>query len=277
MARLKPGRRIGLATIIGASNRCPNHAHMNTPRPLWPYPRIVAHRGGGLLAPENTLAAIRLARNLGFIGVEFDVKLTEDGIPVLMHDDTLERTTDRSGLVAEISYQEIAKLDAGAWFGNEFSGEPVPSFAAASALCREAGIWANIEIKPNPGQERETGEAVARMTKLLWSNSRPPPLMSSFSALALEAAAVESPELPRALLVVEAPPNWLAQLDRLQCVALHVSHRHMDAALVKAVHDSGRGVLAYTVNDSETALDLLGWGVDALVTDQLDAITPNFA
>ena len=250
---------------------------MNTPRLLWPYPRIVVHRGGGLLAPENTLAAIRLARNLGFIGVEFDVKLTGDGIPVLMHDDTLERTTDGSGPVAEMSYQEIAKLDAGTWFGNEFSGEPVPSFAAASALCREAGIWANIEIKPSPGRERETGEAVARMTKLLWSGSHPPPLMSSFSALALEAAAVESPELPRALLVVETSPNWLAQLDRLQCVALHVNHRHLDAALVKAVHGSGRGVLAYTVNDSETALDLLGRGVDALVTDQLDAITPNFA
>ena len=250
---------------------------MNTPRPLWPYPRIIAHRGGGLLAPENTLAAIRLARNLGFIGVEFDVKLTGDGIPVLMHDDTLERTTDGSGPVAETSYQEIAMLDAGAWFGNEFSGEPVPGFAAASALCREAGIWANIEIKPSPGHERETGETVARMTKLLWSGSHPPPLMSSFSALALEAAAVESPELPRALLVVEASPNWLAQLDRLQCVALHVSHRHLDSALVKAVHGSGRGVLAYTVNDSETALELLEWGVDALVTDQLDAITPNFA
>lgn len=250
---------------------------MNLPRPLWPYPRIIAHRGGGLLAPENSLAAIRLARNLGFIGVEFDVKLTKDGVPVLMHDDTLERTTNGTGSVAQTSYQEIVKLDAGGWFGNEFAGEPVPSFAAASALCRQAGIWANIEIKPSPGHDRETGEAVARMAKLLWTGSHPLPLLSSFSALALEAAAVESPELPRALLVVEAPPNWLAQLDRLQCVALHVSHRHLDAELVKAVHDSGRGVLTYTVNDSEIALDMLEWGVDALVTDQLDAITPSFA
>lgn len=250
---------------------------MNILRPLWPYPRIVAHRGGGVLAPENTLAAIRLARNMGFVGVEFDVKLTGDGVPVLMHDDTLERTTDGCGHVAETSYQEIVKLDAGGWFGNEFSGEPVPSFAAASALCREAGVWANIEIKPNPGQDRETGEAVARMTRLLWTGSYPLPLLSSFSALALEAAAVETPELPRALLVVETPPNWLAQMDRLQCVALHVSHRHLDAALVKAVHDSGSGVLAYTVNDSETALEMLEWGVDALVTDQLGAITPAFA
>lgn len=250
---------------------------MNVPRPLWPYPRIVAHRGGGLLAPENTLAGIRLARNLGFVGVEFDVKLTADGIPVLMHDDMLERTTNGSGAVAQTSYKEIGGLDAGSWFGNEFSREPVPSFAAASALCREAGIWANIEIKACPGRERETGELVARMAKLLWTGAQPLPLLSSFSALSLEAAAVESPELPRALLVVDAQPNWQAQLERLQCVALHINQGHLDPALVKAVHNSGHGILAYTVNDSQTAIDLLEWGVDALVTDQLDAITPAFA
>lgn len=246
-------------------------------RPLWPYPRIVAHRGGGLLAPENTLAGIRLARNLGFVGVEFDVKLTADDIPVLMHDDTLERTTDGSGAMAQTSYKEITRLDAGGWFGNEFSGEPVPSFAAASAQCREAGVWANVEIKPCPGRERETGEVVARMAKLLWSGAERPPLLSSFSAIALEAAAVESPELPRALLVVEVPVNWQAQMQRLQCVSLHASHRYLNAALVKAVHDAGYGVLAYTVNDSELALHLLDWEVDALVTDQLDVITPHFA
>jgi glycerophosphoryl diester phosphodiesterase len=250
---------------------------MSSQRPFWPYPRIIAHRAGGLLAPENTLAGIRMARNFGYSGVEFDVKLSADGVALLMHDDTLERTTNGVGLVEDSGYQDIAKLDAGGWFGNEFSGEPVPSFAAASALCRQNGIWANIEIKPSPGFERQTGEVVSRMAKLLWSGAHPPPLLSSFSALALEAAAVESPELPRALLVVEPPPNWLAQLERLQCVALHVSYPHVDQHLVSAVHESGRGVLTYTVNDSETAVDLLECGVDALVTDQLDIIPPGFA
>ena len=218
-----------------------------------------------------------MARNLGFSGVEFDVKLSADGVALLMHDDTFARTTNGVGLVEKSNYQDIAKLDAGSWFGNEFTGEPVPSFAAASALCRQHGIWANIEIKPSPGFERQTGEVVSRMAKLLWSGADPPPLLSSFSALALEAAAVESPELPRALLVVDPPSNWLAQLQRLQCVALHVSYEYADRRLVSAVHESGRGVLTYTVNDSETALDLLEWGVDALVTDQLDIIPPGFA
>ncbi|HEX7810690.1 MAG TPA: glycerophosphodiester phosphodiesterase [Burkholderiales bacterium] len=243
---------------------------------LWPYPRVIAHRGGGVLAPENTLAGLKLARNLGFRGVEFDVMLTEDGTPILMHDETLERTTDGSGLVAESSYAEVADLDAGAWFGNEYIGESVPSFAAASALCLEAGLWANVEIKPAPGTERETGEVAARMARMLWAGAELPPLLSSFSPLALEAAAVEAPELPRALLVREIPANWQALMQRLQCVALHASYRHLDEALAKAIHDAGYGVLAYTVNDSLLALDLLEWGVDALVTDQLDVITPNF-
>lgn len=246
-------------------------------RSTWPYPRVIAHRGGGVLAPENTLAGLELARNLGFQGVEFDVKLSEDGTPILMHDDTLDRTTDGHGPVSDHAYQEIAELDAGGWFGNEFIGEPVPAFAAAAALCQQAGLWANVEIKPCPGRERETGEVVARMAKLLWSGADLPPLLSSFSAIALEAAAVEAPELPRALLVVDVPVNWHAQMQRLQCVSLHASHRHLNAALVKAVHDAGYGVLTYTVNDSELALELLEWGVDALVTDQLDVIAPNFA
>ncbi len=250
---------------------------MSLPRPLWPYPRVIAHRGGGVLAPENTLGALRLARNLGFAGVEFDVKLSRDAVPVLMHDDTLERTTDGTGPVAETLFEQLSRLDAGGWFANEFLGEPVPAFAAASALCRQAGLWANIEIKPCPGRETETGRIVARMTKLLWKGAALPPVLSSFSDEALEAAKLESPELPRGMLYEEIPPDWKATLDRLECVSLHASWNHLGRERVREVHAAGFGVLAYTVNESETALDLLDWGVDALVTDQLDRLGPNFA
>jgi len=246
-------------------------------RSHWPYPRVIAHRGGGLLAPENTLAGLKFARNLGFRGVEFDVKLSEDEIPVLFHDETLERTTDGRGLVAESTYADLEELDVGGWFGNEYIGERIPTFAAAATLCVEVGLWANVEIKACPGRERETGEVVAGMARRIWAGADLPPLLSSFSPLALEAAATEAPELPRALLVSTIPANWHALMLRLQCVSLHASHRHLDAAQVKAIHDAGYGVLAYTVNDSELALDLLQWEVDALVTDQLDVITPGFA
>jgi glycerophosphoryl diester phosphodiesterase len=250
---------------------------MALPRLHWPYPRVIAHRGGGILAPENTLAGVRLARNLGFQAIEFDVKLTEDGIPILFHDETLARTTDGEGLVAESVFADLDGVDAGGWFGNEYIGEPIPTLAATGTLCREVGLWANIEIKPCPGRERETGEIVAGMARRLWAGAEAPPLLSSFSPLALDAAATEAPELPRALLVAQIPPNWHAQMQRLQCASLHASHQHLDVALVKAVHDAGYGVLAYTVNDSERALELLEWEVDGLVTDQLDVITPDFA
>jgi glycerophosphoryl diester phosphodiesterase len=250
---------------------------MSLPRPLWPYPRVIAHRGGGALAPENTLAGLRLARNLGFRGVEFDVKLSRDAIPVLMHDDTLERTTDGRGKVADAAAAALFELDAGGWFGNEYEGEPVPAFAAASALCKEIGLWANVEIKPCPGREAETGRIVARMAKLLWAGAPQPPLLSSFSAVALEAAQRESPELPRGLLMTENAPDWKASMDRLECVSLHAARRSLDRKRVKEIQSAGFGVLAYTVNDSEAAVELLEWGVDAIVTDQLDQIGPAFA
>src|SRR6266446_7771444 len=97
----------------------------------WPYPRVVGHRGGGALAPENTLAAIRGAAAMGFGGVEFDVMLSADRVPVLIHDETLERTTDGRGETSATPYAKLASLDAGAWFGTEFRGERVPSFEQA--------------------------------------------------------------------------------------------------------------------------------------------------
>jgi len=250
---------------------------MLTDRPFWPYPRIIAHRGGGLLAPENTLAALRHARNLGFEGVEFDVKLAADGVPVLLHDDTLDRTTDGSGPLADIRFDVVTQLDAGSWFANEFSGESVPAFAAATALCKETGLWANVEIKPCAGREYETGRIVARMAKLLWSGATLPPLLSSFSVDALSAALAEAPELPRALLCSEIPDDWAQVLARLDCVALHVAFDQLSATAVAAIQATRRGVLAFTVNDPLDAVDLIEMGVDALVTDQLDVIGPHFA
>ena len=118
-------------------------------------PRWFAHRGGGVLAPENTLAGIRLAARLGYRAVEFDVMLSGDGTPVLIHDETLERTTNGVGLVSETPDSVLFSLDAGC-------GEPIPRFAEAAALCRELGLLANVEIKPATGFEGQTAEVVAK-------------------------------------------------------------------------------------------------------------------
>jgi len=235
----------------------------------WPYPRIVAHRGGGALAPENTLGAIRLGAAMGFRGVEFDVMLAGDGTPILMHDETLQRTTKVSGAVAETPYAVLAKLDAG-------KGEPVPSFEQAARLCRELGLWVNAEIKPSKGHERATGESVAKMAQDLWRGAELPPLLSSFSSEALARAREAAPELPRGYLVDRIPANWDLRLRELGCIALHCDHRHLDKMTPARVRTAGYSVLAYTVNEMADARRLFGWGIDCLVTDALDRIGPVF-
>ena len=244
---------------------------------LWPYPRILAHRGGGTLAPENTLGALRLGAQMGFKGVEFDVMLAGDGIPVLIHDRTLERTTGVRGMVSAVPYAELARLDAGKWRGERWRGESIPRFEDAARLCRELGLWTNVEVKPAHGFERRTGAAVARMAAELWRGADRPPILSSFSAVALAAAREAAPQLPRGLLLTRLPPYWLEMLRDLDCAALHCNYRVLKARVIEAAHAAGCAVLAWTVNDRRPARRLLGWGVDCLVTDRLDRIAPDFA
>ena len=240
----------------------------------WPYPRVIAHRGGGSLAPENTLAAIRKGKDLGFVGVEFDVMLAADSVPVLIHDETLERTTSGRGAVAQMPSAALAALDAGSWFGSVFSGEPVPRYAEAVRLCLDLGVWANVEIKPVHGYERDTGRIVAALSAELWRSAHIAPLLSSFSIGALEAAVAAAPGLPRGLLVDEIPQGWRDGLAQLSCVSLHCDFKRLTIDQARAVKEAGYGLLCYTVNDPATARELFAWGVDAVVTDRLDLIPP---
>jgi len=244
---------------------------------MWPYPRLVAHRGGGALAPENTLGAIRRGAALGFKGVEFDVRLAADGTLLLIHDPTFNRTTGVGGEVALMRYAEIAPLDAGSWMGEAWRGERVPRFEEAGQLCRELGVWANVEIKTVAGNERAVGDAVARAAHELWRGSALQPVLSSSSPEALEGARAAVPELPRGLIVSRrTPPGWRERLAALGCVALHSNQVLLSEALVRECHDAGHAVLAWTVNEPADARRLLDWGVDCLVTDALERIGPDF-
>ena len=253
----------------------------------WPYARVLAHRGGGTLAPENTIAAIDVGRRYGFRAVECDAMLAADGVPVLMHDATLERTTDGSGPVSERTAAELARLDAGRWFGPEFAGVPVPTLAEAIAHCRRHDIWMNIEIKPAPGHDAATGTIVAQTAAAGYADvvradvDRAPsvvpaaPLLSSFSRAALAAARAAVPGLPRGLLVGPVPADWDEQLETLGCVALHCDHRRLTAALARQVKDAGYWLFCYTVNEPRRVRELFDWGVDALCTDRIDLIGPG--
>ena len=243
----------------------------------WPYPRIIAHRGGGTLAPENTLAGLRKAKQLGYGGVEFDVMLAGDATPILMHDPTLARTTSGRGAIADTAYRDMQKLDAGSWFSPQHAGEPVPSFERAGRLCIELGLWANVEIKPYQGSEAETGTAAALLARELWRGAAVQPLLSSFQPAALAAAKAAAPELPRGAITKRIPPDWASWMQKLGCVSLHCDYHMLLPQQVRTVHDAGYWLACWTVNDPEIARVLFGWGVDAVITDRLDLIPPDFS
>jgi glycerophosphoryl diester phosphodiesterase len=243
----------------------------------WPYARVVAHRGGGKLAPENTLEAIGVGARLGHTMIEFDAKLSADDVVFLLHDDDVDRTSDGHGAARTFTYAQLQQLDAGAWFSQEFAGAHMPTLAQVHERCVALNLMANVEIKPCPGREAETGTLVAREAARLWADAAIPPLLSSFSYAALEAARDVAPDLPRGMLYEDVPNDWRAQTAALSCVSLHADHRKLNAQLVAAIRDSGLRILAYTVNDPARARLLAQWGVDAICTDRIDVIGADFS
>lgn len=242
-------------------------------RPRWRYPRFAAHRGAGKLAPENTLASLRHGHALGYRMAEFDVKLSADGVAFLLHDATLQRTTNGHGRADAFTWRELAQLDAGSWHSRGFAGEPLPTLNAVARFCRANGIAVNVEIKPTPGRERETGAAVALDALRFWSGETSLPLLSSFSGAALAAAQDVAPDLPRAFLFEHLPGDWAEQCAALGCVAIDVKHTLLRQALVEDAHARGLAVLAWTVNEPARARELARWGVDTIITDAIDRIS----
>ncbi|MDL4916149.1 MAG: glycerophosphodiester phosphodiesterase [Enterobacterales bacterium endosymbiont of Blomia tropicalis] len=227
----------------------------------WPYPHIVAHRGGGKLAPENTLAAIDVGAEYGHQMIEFDAKLSSDMQIFLLHDDTLDRTSNGWGVAGELPWEKLAQLDAGGWFGNDFTGEPLARLEDVAARCRQHQMMANIEIKPTTGSEIATGRAVAQATAQLWQGQTAP-LLSSFSWEALNAAMQAQPELPRGLLLHSWDEQWKEKTAALDCVSIHINHKVVDQTRIAELRDAGLRVLVYTVNSPERARELLKWGID---------------
>ena len=261
---------------------------MSTRTP-WPYARVLAHRGGGALAPENTIAAIKVGYEHGFRAIEFDAMLAADDIPVVIHDPTLERTGRIAGAVSQLQAAQLERVDVGGWHSPRFVGETIPTLERTLRFCRDHQIWPNIEIKPSPGFEAQTGAAVARITKRVYQElirpdgDRPKlveprvPLLSSFAPAALIAARETSPWLPRGWLVDRVPPTWRDEQARLGCVSLHTNHEYLTATMAAEIIRAGTWLFCYTVNAPDRARNVLGWGVDAFCTDAIDRIGPHFA
>lgn len=243
----------------------------------WAYPEFIAHRCGGALAPENTLAGLAVAARLGYRAVEFDAMLSADGVPVIIHDETLERTTDGVGEVALMTVAELRRLDAGVRHHRAFASEPLPTLVEVLAACLRLELAANIEIKPAMGTEAETGRRVAECVRLfLQTNAVAPALLfSSFSEIALAAARAVLPEVPCALLVETVPSDWRARMKAQGCVALHCAARELSPGRAAEIVAAGVPLVCYTVNAPDDAVRLFSLGVTAVFTDRLDLFSPG--
>jgi glycerophosphoryl diester phosphodiesterase len=235
-------------------------------------PRIIGHRGAKATTPENTLIAIRRSNDDGGTWVEFDVKLTKDNVPILMHDAMLDRTTSGKGAVAEHTLAQIKELDAGTWFGKSFAGEKVPTLVEALTLMEELGMGFNLEIKPCPGREEETAKIALETVLKHWKKKAPVPVISSFKLPSLATAKKVAPDLPRGFLTEKLLPDWRQQAESVGCRTIHPGTRELTEAQVQEVKAAGYPLLVWTVNDGGRARELVAWGVESLITDAPAAI-----
>ncbi|HUT49569.1 MAG TPA: glycerophosphoryl diester phosphodiesterase [Alphaproteobacteria bacterium] len=235
-------------------------------------PPVIGHRGAMAYAPENTEASFRQAKARGCAWVEFDVRLTRDGVPVLIHDAALNRTTDGTGRVAARDYASLAERDAGGWFAPEFAGERILTLARAVALLGELGLGANIELKPTRRHQAALVNAVTAVLRARWPDTLPPPLLSSFDRKILAALAALDVPWPRGYLAKALPRRWRWQASRLGCASIHCAHQHLKKPQARAVKAAGFVLAAYTVNDPARMATLFDWGVDAVFADAPDRL-----
>jgi glycerophosphoryl diester phosphodiesterase len=211
--------------------------------------------------------AIQVAHAQGASWVEFDVKLTKDNIPILMHDDMLERTTNGRGRVADFTYEQIRKLDAGSWFNPVYAGEHVPTLERALDFVVRNGMMANIELKPCPGRARLTAEIALKAIEEIWPEKRPYPLVSSFDQESLQVARELQPSWPRGILLDEWERDWGDRIAEVDASTINLNQSLINTDSMRALLLAERPILAYTVNNPQRAKELLGLGVTAIFTD----------
>ncbi len=235
-------------------------------------PLVLGHRGASAYAPENTLTAFNLAFELGADGVELDVTLTRDGVPVIIHDDNVDRTTDGRGAIKSMTLEEVKRLDAGAWFDAKFRGEKIPTLAEALESTRGRGI-VNIELKSTTLQTDGLEAAVAKVIEDTRAGDRV--LISSFNPIALYRMSILNSRLPRGLLYADDQAlylrrAWLRPIARPS--ALHPIWKMIDARFVKWARGKGYKINTWTVDDPEEMRRLIALGIDAIMTNKPDVL-----
>ncbi len=233
---------------------------------FWPFPRLVVHRGGGFLAPENTLDAMREAKKIGCRAVEFDIQTTADGNLVLCHDEYLGRVIQGKARVSELSSEQLKQLRVINPHSSEQTSSAVCFFDEAVSLCNELELMMNVELKPASGLESTLAQvAAAAFEKLRISV---PVLVSSFSAACLKQFSKLRPQQPCGFLYEHADCNWLDSALDLHARTVHPKDEFASLEMIETAHDNGLGVMVWTVDDVVCAERLLQNGADAVCTNR---------
>jgi len=263
---------IGVTVLLALPAPATEAADAGMLRTVDALPYVTAHRGEPATTPENTMPAFRAAVASGADLVETDVQLTADRIPVLLHDSTVDRTTDGEGLVGELTFAEVRALDAGSWYAPEFAGTRVPLFdELLNYLALEATeVRALIELK---------GTWDVDETRLLVSSVRARGLsdrvaFASFSEKSLRSLRESGPEFARALLISELPDDAVDAAQRVGAIAIMT---RLDSVrdrpwVVRAIHSAGLSLLVYTLNDEELWDTAYRLGVDGIITDRTSGL-----
>lgn len=233
---------------------------------------VIAHRGAPLLAPENTLPAMRAAVVRGAKWVEVDVKLTKDLRPVILHDDKVDRTTNGTGFLAGLNFEDVRRLDARASFGQEFAGIQIPTFQELIETVLDLDVGLQVELKPTPGDDVDTAEIALKVLKDMWPRNRERLFITSFSIQSIHAAARLLPDIPRAFAVIVPPRDPVALLDETKCQVLHLLQDLLTEQSEKILADSGIEYAVAVVNDREKAKQLLKNGAQTISTDIPDLL-----
>jgi glycerophosphoryl diester phosphodiesterase len=228
--------------------------------------QIFAHRGNSSEAPENTLPAFRGAQQAGVAGVELDVQLSKDGVPVVIHDERLERTTSGTGWVGEHSLAELKQMDVGRWFGPAYEAERLPTLAELLELFRGGPMIVNIELKTN--RVAYPGLVPAALREIERTGMTEQVLLSSFNHHSLKEARALAPRVACAAILYDRliEPWEYGRQHGFQ--ALHAHFSQVDQALIEGCRVAGLPVRAWTVDDVAVAQRLVGLGVRGLITNR---------
>ena len=235
-------------------------------------PKIIGHRGCAGYAPENTLEAIHTAADMGIEWVELDVKITKDEVPIIFHDETLDRTTNGSGNIAERTYEEIQELECGSWYGDSFTGIRIPTLEETIEALVDRNLGFNMEIKPCPGREKITAEIALDLLSSIWDD-HDRLLISSFSHVSLEVAQDMATDWHRGLILPpEWPENWNDLVKYLDVATVNVAADNTTREQVEDIMDMEKSILAYTVNNPDQVRILQSYGVDGFFSDVPDVL-----